>query len=103
VRKGIEDDSYFAEISISRNILEDMTQGIKITMLGCEAAGKSTLIGVLISGQRDDGKGLARFHVHKHYSEIKTGKTTQMNQHILGFNSNGEVTNLSKFGYASWP
>lgn len=76
VRKGIEEHSFFCEISISRNILEDMTQGIKITMLGCEAAGKSTLIGVLISGQQDDGKGLARFHVHKHYSEIKTGKTT---------------------------
>jgi elongation factor 1-alpha len=27
-----------------------MKQGIKITMLGGEAAGKSTLIGVLISG-----------------------------------------------------
>lgn len=32
-------------------------------MLGCEASGKSTLIGVLISGQSDDGKGLARVHV----------------------------------------
>ena len=29
-------------------------------MLGCGAAGKSTLIGVLISGQKDDGEGLAR-------------------------------------------
>jgi elongation factor 1-alpha len=67
-----------AEVSINRNILENMKQGIKITMLGCEAAGKSTLIGVLISGQKDDGKGLARVHVHKHYSEILDGKTTSM-------------------------
>ena len=72
-------------------------------MLGAEAAGKSTLIGVLISGQNDDGKGLARVHVHKHYSEILDGKTTSMYQHILGFNSTGEVTNLSKFGNMSWP
>ena len=72
-------------------------------MLGCEAAGKSTLIGVLISGQKDDGKGLARVHVHKHYAEILDGKTTSMYQHILGFNSSGEVTNLSKFGNMSWP
>lgn len=35
-------------------------------MLGGEAAGKSTLIGVLISGQNDNGKGSARIHVHKH-------------------------------------
>lgn len=26
-----------------------------------------------------------------------------MYQHILGFNSNGEITNLSKFGNLSWP
>ena len=26
-----------------------------------------------------------------------------MYQHILGFNSSGEVINLSKFGYLSWP
>lgn len=72
-------------------------------MLGGEAAGKSTLIGVLISGQKDDGKGLARIHVHKHYTEIIDGKTTSIYPHILGFNSNGEVTNLSKFGSLSWP
>jgi GTPase len=80
-----------------------MKQSIKITMLGGEAAGKSTLIGVLISGQDDDGKGLARVHVHKHFSEILDGKTTSMYQHILGFTASGEVTNLSKFGNMSWP
>jgi GTPase len=72
-------------------------------MLGCGGSGKSTLIGVLISGQKDDGNGLARVHVHKHYSEILDGKTTSMYQHILGFNSKGEITNLSKFGNLSWP
>ena len=71
-------------------------------MLGDTEAGKSTLIGVLISGKNDDGKGLARVHVHKHYSEIIDGKTTNMYQHILGFNSSGEVTNLNKFGNMSW-
>lgn len=102
VSRAIHPDCYFVEIGVHRNILEDMKQGIKITMLGGEASGKSTLIGVLISGQNDDGKGLARVHVHKHYSEILDGKTTSMYQHILGFNANGEVTNLSKFGNMSW-
>ena len=60
VRKGIKPDSCYAEISVNRNILKDVKPGIKITMLGYEASGKSTLIGVLISGQKDDGKGLAR-------------------------------------------
>jgi GTPase len=91
-----------AEVSVNRNILENLNQGIKITMLGCEAAGKSTLIGVLISGQNDDGLGTARVHVHKHYSEILDGKTTSTYSHILGFNSDGEITNLSKFGNLTW-
>ena len=78
VRRGVKEDSFFAEISINRNILEDVKPGIKITMLGCEATGKSTLIGVLISGEKDNGKGLARDKVHKHYSEIQGGKTTSM-------------------------
>lgn len=63
VRRGMQKGCYMAEISINRNISERIEQGIKITMLGCEASGKSTLIGVLISGQSDDGRGLARVHV----------------------------------------
>ena len=42
-------------------------------------------------------------HVHKHYTEILDGKTTSIYHHILGFNSNGEVTNLSKLGNMSMP
>ena len=103
VRCGITSAGYFAEISVTKNILEDMRQGIKITMLGAEAAGKSTLIGVLISGSKDDGKGMARVHVHKHFTEILDGRTTSVYHHILGFNSDGEITNLSKFGNLSWP
>lgn len=102
VRKGQTLDGFFAEISVSKNILEDMRQGIKITMLGAEAAGKSTLIGVLISGQKDDGKGLARANVHRHFTEILDGRTTSVYHHILGFNSDGEVTNYSKFGNVPW-
>ena len=66
-------------------------------MLGCEASGKSTLIGVLVSGLKDNGNGLTREYVHKHIQEIVDGKTTKIYHHIVGFNSNGEVTNLSKF------
>lgn len=72
-------------------------------MLGLEGSGKSTLIGVLVSGQKDNGLGSARNSVHKHYQEILMGKTTSVNHHILGFNTNGDVTNLSKFGPLTWP
>ena len=93
VAKGFVKDGYFTEISVSKNILEDIRAGIKITMLGCEGSGKSTLISVLTTGVIDDGKGSARSKVHNHLKEIIEGKTTSVYHHILGFNAEGEVTN----------
>lgn len=58
---------------------------IKITLLGAEGAGKSTLIGVLITGKQDDGKGRARKEVSKYFYEDEQGKTTTINMKILGF------------------
>ena len=66
VLRGTNSDCYFCELTLDRNILRDMKQSIKITMLGCEASGKSTLIGVLVSGAKDNGQGLTREYVHKH-------------------------------------
>lgn len=47
-------------------------------MLGAESAGKSTLIGVLISGRKDNGKGLARTTVFRHPHEFKEGRTSSI-------------------------
>ena len=52
---GIE--GFISEVKVRRNELEGIKIDIKITMLGSEGAGKSTLIGVLISGKKDNGKG----------------------------------------------
>jgi GTPase len=48
VKKGYEGE--IAEVKVRRNEIEGIKIDIKITMLGGEGAGKSTLIGVLISG-----------------------------------------------------
>jgi elongation factor 1-alpha len=55
VKKGLE--GFISEVKVRRNELEGIKIDIKITMLGSEGAGKSTLIGVLISGKKDNGKG----------------------------------------------
>ena len=47
-------------------------------MLGAEGAGKSTLIGVLISGRKDNGKGLARTNVLRHPHEFMAGRTSSI-------------------------
>lgn len=39
---------------------------LQIAVAGDVSAGKSTLIGVLLSGKLDNGKGLSRTHVNYH-------------------------------------
>ena len=72
-------------------------------MLGSEGAGKSTLIGVLISTKLDSGKGDARQAVFRHIHEAIDGRTSSVSQQILGFDSQGKVTNYNKLqGQLSW-
>jgi len=66
---------------------------INIGVLGEEGAGKSTLIGVLINGLLDNGKGLSRTGVFRHKHEILCGKTSSFSHQILGFDEKGELTN----------
>lgn len=48
VKRGMEGE--ICKVEARRNEIEGIKIDIKITMLGGEGAGKSTLIGVLISG-----------------------------------------------------
>lgn len=101
VKKGFEGD--IAEVYVRKKEIEGIKVDIKITMLGSEGAGKSTLVGVLISGKQDDGKGAARTNVFRHKHEIMDGRTSSISQQILGFDCQGEViTNRNKFGLLSW-
>ena len=74
---------------------ENLLSKIEITMgvLGEEGTGKSTIIGVLINGYLDDGKGLARQNVFRHKHEILCGKTSSFSHQILGFDEEGKLTN----------
>ena len=62
-------------------------------VLGEEGAGKSTIIGVLINGILDNGRGLARQNVFRHKHEILCGKTSSFSHQILGFDEEGNLTN----------
>ena len=66
---------------------------VTIGVLGEEGTGKSTLIGVLINGKLDNGKGSARRNVFRHKHEILCGKTSSFSHQILGFDEKGELTN----------
>ena len=62
----------------------------------------SSLIGSLISGEKDNGRGLSRGHVFNYPHEFKTGRTSSIAHQILGFDHNGKITNYAGFGKPSW-
>ena len=57
-------------------------------------AGKSSLIGVLTSGQLDDGRGFAREKILKHKHELETGRTSNITFNPLIYHKNKEGIHL---------
>ena len=74
---------------------------IKVTVAGNVDSGKSTLLGVLTSGNKDDGRGSARLSVFNFAHEISSGRTSSIAQHILGFDAKGNSVNCD--GRKDWP
>lgn len=66
---------------------------LKFAIIGNVDSGKSTFLGVLTSGQLDDGRGSARVNVFNHRHEIKTGRTSSKSFHIVGFDGKGQMVN----------
>jgi len=66
---------------------------IRVACLGNVDVGKSTLLGVLGSGDLDNGRGRARLNMFRHLHEIQTGRTSSISTEILAFDTKGEVLN----------
>ncbi|RYP36842.1 hypothetical protein DL767_003232 [Monosporascus sp. MG133] len=54
-------------------------------------AGKSSMLGVLVKGDLDDGRGKARVNLFRHKHEIETGRTSSVGMEIMGFDTTGNV------------
>jgi len=54
-------------------------------------AGKSTMLGVLVKGNLDDGRGKARVNLFRHKHEIESGRTSSVGMEIMGFDTKGNV------------
>lgn len=61
----------------------------RIAVVGNVDAGKSTMLGVLVKGGLDDGRGKARVNLFRH--KIESGRTSSVGMEIMGFDSKGEV------------
>jgi GTPase len=66
---------------------------IKIAVAGAVDSSKSSTIGVLTTGKNDDGRGSARSSVFNYIHELKSGRTSSIAQHIMGFDIDGKIIN----------
>jgi GTPase len=63
----------------------------RIAVVGNVDAGKSTMLGVLVKGGLDDGRGKARVNLFRHKHEIESGRTSSVGMEIMGFDTRGKV------------
>jgi elongation factor 1-alpha len=61
----------------------DGCEEVICSVMGNVDAGKSSLIGLLVSGVRDDGKGLSRSYVFKHPHEMESGRTSDISTRYI--------------------
>ncbi|KAH6680605.1 P-loop containing nucleoside triphosphate hydrolase protein [Halenospora varia] len=70
--------------------VEDVIE-TRIAVVGNVDAGKSTMLGVLVKGGLDDGRGKARVNLFRHKHEIESGRTSSVGMEIMGFDTVGNV------------
>ena len=49
------------------------------------------MLGVLVKGNLDDGRGKARVNLFRHKHEIESGRTSSVGMEIMGFDTQGNV------------
>lgn len=85
----------------SADSVEEMTE-IRIAVVGNVDAGKSTMLGVLVKGSLDDGRGKARVNLFRHKHEIESGRTSSVGMEIMGFDAKGDIVTSAQGRKLSW-
>ena len=63
---------------------------LRLAFVGNVDSGKSSLIGTLIKGDLDDGRGSSRQAIFRHKHEVESGRTSSVATAYLGFDDCGE-------------
>ena len=58
------------------------------------------MVGVLTTGELDDGQGSARTLVMRHVHELESGKTSCISQQVLGYSADGTLLNWERDDFA---
>lgn len=97
LRRVKENEVEIAEIVVRREKNPDeLPFDIRIASVGNVDAGKSTLIGVLLKGKLDDGRGSARTLVFRYLHELESGRTSSVSTTVLGFDIQGNIVNQNE-------
>jgi GTPase len=104
VENGKDSEKRFICIAtlISNDSFRVMTD-IRIAVAGNVDAGKSTTIGVLVSGSLDNGRGKSRMVTFNHRHEMESGRTSAISHHIIGFDINGNPVGRDSQRALTWP
>ena len=69
----------------SNNEVPPYFKEIRLAVIGNVDSGKSTLVGCLTKGIKDDGRGYARKFVFNYQHENESGRTSSIAEEIIGF------------------
>jgi GTPase len=77
---------------------------IRMAVIGNVDSGKSTLVGCLTKGIKDDGRGYARKYVFNYQHETESGRTSSIAEEIIGFKDEKMITGgrLTEKKNVSW-
>ena len=97
-----DDDKKVYEVLV-REHNEKSYIDLKVAVIGGVDAGKSSTLSVLTIGKEDNGRGSARAAIFNFEHELKSGRTSSIAHHILGYDRNGDIVNYKDYGKKSWP
>ena len=101
-KKLVDENKYIYELLIREQNHKKYID-IKVAVAGSVDAGKSTFLGVLISGEKDNGKGNSRLNIFNFPHEIISGRTSSIGHQICGFDKNGINISFKNNRKLSWP
>ncbi len=96
IRTSPAEHGYITEVLIRRRPMTELPINVTVALAGNVDAGKSTLLGTLISGELDDGQGYTREFVFNHLHESISGRTSSIAFKTLGFDGKGSIVNHSE-------
>jgi len=90
-KREISKDKFVMELLVRKTNEESTNMDQRIAVLGNVDAGKSTLVGVLVNDELDNGRGRSRLQMFRHPHEMESGRTSSISIDLLMFDKNGNI------------